>query len=87
MSHIPRATHIERSGHSARAAHIAKVEDLVRRNELTLREAQRREIAGQVEQFLQHGGHIDVLQSPLREAGTPIGRVWWDAAGESIVRS
>ncbi len=80
MSHVQRIIHIER------AAHIARVENIVRRNELTLREAQRREIAGQVEQFLQHGGHIDVLQSPLREAGAPIGRVWWDAAGESIVR-
>lgn len=67
-------------------SHIQRIENIVRRNELTLREAQRREIAHQVERFLQHGGHIDVLRSPLSEAGAPIGRVWWDAAGESIVR-
>lgn len=79
-------SHIERITHTERAAHITRAEEIVRRNELTLREAQRREIAGQVEQFLQHGGHIDVLQSPFREAGAPIGRVWWDTAGESIVR-
>ncbi|MET0378427.1 MAG: hypothetical protein ABW049_05475, partial [Spongiibacteraceae bacterium] len=60
-------------------SHIQRIENLVRRNELTLREAQRREIAYQVERFLQHGGHIDVLQSPFDDASPPIGRVWWDA--------
>lgn len=52
----------------------------------TQRDAQRREIAAQVEQFLSHGGRIDVLQSPLREAGAPVGRVWWEAGAESIAR-
>jgi hypothetical protein len=52
--------------------------DVTHRMEVTNREAQRREIAAQVEMFLEHGGRIDVLNSPRFEAGAPIGRVWWD---------
>ena len=57
-----------------------------RNAEETQRDAQRREIAAQVERFLNHGGRIDVLQSPLREGGAPVGRVWWEAGAESIAR-
>lgn len=48
------------------------------RNEITSREMQRREIAAQVEKFLEHGGRIDVLNGPLSESSAPIGRVWWE---------
>jgi hypothetical protein len=50
----------------------------IQRIEVSNREAQRREIAAQIEMFLQHGGRIDVLNSPLFEGGAPIGRVWWE---------
>lgn len=49
---------------------------------LTVREQTRREIADQVEQFLQQGGHINVVAGPSA-ASDLLGRVWWEA-GSSL---
>jgi hypothetical protein len=48
---------------------------------ITAREQQRREIARQVEMFLQGGGNIDVLGTPRADGARPIGPVWWDSRG------
>jgi len=49
--------------------------------ELTQREILRREIASQVENFLQRGGHIDQLAAPGMREINPVGRIWWEAGG------
>lgn len=49
--------------------------------ELTQRELLRREIASQVESFLQQGGHIDLLAAPGANEINPVGRIWWEAGG------
>ena len=48
---------------------------------LTQREQARLEIADQVENFLRHGGCIEVLSGPGAFENNPIGRVWWEAGG------
>lgn len=48
---------------------------------ITSREQLRREIAEQTEQFLQHGGNIDILGTPRSETARPIGPIWWDSRG------
>ncbi len=48
---------------------------------ITLREQLRREIAQQTEQFLRHGGNIDILNVSGGSQSRPIGPVWWDSRG------
>lgn len=45
------------------------------------REQLRNEIAQQTENFLRHGGQIDVLRAPVISYARPIGAVWWDVRG------
>jgi hypothetical protein len=49
--------------------------------DLTQREILRREIASQIESFLQRGGHIDMLSAPGMGEVNPVGRIWWEAGG------
>lgn len=48
---------------------------------ITSREQLRREIAQQTENFLRHGGNIDVLYTPSAVVARPVGPVWWDTRG------
>jgi hypothetical protein len=48
---------------------------------ITSREQMRREIAQQTEQYLRHGGNIDILNAPSVAPTRPIGPVWWDSRG------
>lgn len=48
---------------------------------ITSREQMRREIAQQTEQYLRHGGNIDILNTPGVMPARPIGPVWWDSRG------
>ena len=48
---------------------------------LTQRELLRLEIANHVENFLQQGGHIDLLSTPGVKEINPVGRIWWEAGG------
>lgn len=48
---------------------------------ITSREQLRREIAEQTENYLRHGGNIDILNVPSINPARPIGPVWWDSRG------
>jgi hypothetical protein len=52
---------------------------------ITSREQLRREIAQQTEQFLRHGGNIDILNVPGAGQARPIGPVWWDSRGSGTL--